>query len=58
LPVEPASLSSNRAVKIISGMDLQSRLIGQGLESPPRFWRIELGRKAPFAGIIEADVMA
>src|SRR5262249_562036 len=57
LPVEPASLSRNRAIEIVSGIDLQPRLIRQELENPSRFWRLEPCRKASFARIIKAEVM-
>src|SRR5215472_9090980 len=57
LPVKPPALSSDRAVKIVSRIDLQAWLVGQKLEDTPRARRLEPRCKPQRASVVQTEIV-
>src|SRR5206468_6020208 len=57
LPVQPSAFSADRAIEIVSRINLQAGLVGQEFEHSPGAWRFEPRRQAQRARAIQAEIV-
>src|SRR4051794_41245581 len=57
LPVQQSLFSLDRAIEIVSRIDLEARLIGQEFEDASGSRRFEPSRKAHIARVIKAEIV-
>ena len=57
LPVQPPALSGNRAVEVVTGIDLQTGLIGQEFKDAPGQRRLQPRRETQRAVALETEIV-